>query len=63
VTVLYVETAEECLILFKVKSKIPDFERGKRRILTAGIPVVFRGSKLKIPAGSCRESPKCKEVN
>jgi hypothetical protein len=37
------ETFEKCSILFKVKSKIPDFERGKARILTTGIPVVFRG--------------------
>jgi hypothetical protein len=36
------ETFEKCSILFKIKSKIPDFERGKARILTAGIPVVFR---------------------
>jgi hypothetical protein len=31
------ETFEKCSILFKFKSKIPDFERGKARILTAGI--------------------------
>jgi len=31
------ETFEKCLILFKVKSKIPDFEREKTKILTTGI--------------------------
>ncbi len=29
-----VETFEKCSILFKFKSKIPDFERGKAKILT-----------------------------
>ena len=29
------ETFEKCSILFKSKSKIPDFERGKAKILTA----------------------------
>ncbi len=28
------ETFEKCSILFKFKSKIPDFERGKANILT-----------------------------
>jgi hypothetical protein len=28
------ETFEKCSILFKFKSKIPDFERGKAKILT-----------------------------
>jgi hypothetical protein len=37
-TFLSYETFEKCSILFKVKSKIPDFERGKPRILTTGIP-------------------------
>jgi hypothetical protein len=32
--------------LYKVKSKIPDFERGKAIILTTGIPLVFRGLKF-----------------
>jgi hypothetical protein len=35
------ETFEKCSILFKVKSKIPDFERGKARILTT--PIIHRG--------------------
>jgi preprotein translocase subunit SecA len=35
------ETLEKCSILFKVKSKIPDFERGKARILTT--PTIHRG--------------------
>jgi hypothetical protein len=34
------ETFEKCSILFKVKSKIPDFERGKARILTT--PIIYR---------------------
>ena len=38
-TLYYDETFEKCSILFKVKSKIPDFERGKARILTTGIPL------------------------
>jgi hypothetical protein len=29
--------------LFEIKSKIPDFERGKVKILTTVIHVVFRG--------------------
>ncbi|MFZ0448180.1 MAG: hypothetical protein WAL98_02975, partial [Desulfatiglandaceae bacterium] len=33
-------------ILFEVKSKIPDFERGKAKILTTGICWIFRGLKL-----------------
>ncbi len=37
------ETFEKCSILLKFKSKIPDFERGKTKILTTGIHVVFRG--------------------
>ena len=40
-TLYYDETFEKCSILFKVKSKIPDFERGKARILTTRI--VHRG--------------------
>jgi len=31
------ETFEKCSILFKFKSKIPDFEREKAIILTTGI--------------------------
>ena len=31
---------------FKIKSKIPDFERGKAKILTTGIHLVFRGLKF-----------------
>jgi len=31
------ETFEKCSILFKAKSKIPDFEREKAKILTTGI--------------------------
>jgi len=30
----------------KIKSKIPDYERGKIKILTAGIHSVFRGLKF-----------------
>jgi hypothetical protein len=33
-------------IFFKIKSKIPDFERGKARILTTAIHSVFRGLKF-----------------
>jgi hypothetical protein len=40
------ETFEKCSIMFKVKSKIPDFERGKARILTTGIP--FSISRIRI---------------
>jgi hypothetical protein len=44
--------------LFKVKSKIPDFERGKARILTTPIihrdrhpyPEVFRGLEFELDA-------------
>jgi hypothetical protein len=36
----YSETFEKCSALFKVKSKIPDFERGKARILTT--PIMHR---------------------
>jgi hypothetical protein len=32
------ETFEKCSILLKVKSKIPDFERGKTKILTIPVP-------------------------
>jgi len=32
--------------LFKFKSKIPDFERGKAKILTTGIYKIFRGLKF-----------------
>jgi hypothetical protein len=38
------ETFEKCFPLlarFKFKSKIPDFERGKAKILTTGIHGVF----------------------
>jgi hypothetical protein len=45
-----VETFEKCSILFKVKSKIPDFELGKARILTTGIPIVFRGLEFESDA-------------
>ncbi len=31
----YIETFEKCQFLFEFKSKIPDFERGKAKILTA----------------------------
>ncbi len=37
------EVFEKCLILSNVKSKIPDFEREKRKISTAEIQLVFRG--------------------
>ena len=32
---LNTEAFEKCSILFKFKSKIPDYERGKAKILTA----------------------------
>jgi len=32
--------------LFEIKSRIPDFERGKAKILTTGIHGVFRGLKF-----------------
>jgi hypothetical protein len=38
--------------LFKVKSKIPDFEREKAKILTPEIPLVFRGFEFE-PDGAC----------
>jgi hypothetical protein len=38
---LVIETFEKCSFLFKFKSKIPDFERGKAKILTTGIHCVF----------------------
>jgi hypothetical protein len=36
--------------LFKIKSKIPDFERGKTKILTTGICAIFRGLKFESDA-------------
>jgi len=40
------EPVSKYSILFEVKSKIPDFERGKAKISTTGIQVVFRGLKF-----------------
>jgi len=40
---LQIEAFEKCSFLFKFKSKIPDFDRGKAKILTTGIHRVFRG--------------------
>jgi hypothetical protein len=40
------ETFEKCSISFKVKSKIPDFERGKARILTKRVTTPVPGSKV-----------------
>jgi hypothetical protein len=37
------EASEKCSILFKVKSKIPNSERGKARILT--LPVFIRTAR------------------
>jgi hypothetical protein len=37
----------------KIKSKIPDYERGKIKILTAGIHSVFRGLKFLSDLSAC----------
>ncbi len=42
----YYEAVSKCSILFEIKSKIPDFEREKAKILTTGIHGVFRGLKF-----------------
>ncbi len=44
--VFRLETFEKYSILFKVKSKIPDFERGKAKILTYKITTPVPGSKV-----------------
>jgi len=43
---LFEEPVSKCSILLKVKSKIPDFERGMAKILATGIHLVFRGLKF-----------------
>jgi hypothetical protein len=43
---------EVCAYLFEFKSKIPDFERGKAKISTTGIYLIFRGLKFEPDAGT-----------
>ena len=41
-------------IFYKIKSKIPDFEREKAKVLTTGIYYIFRGLKLETDADLSR---------
>jgi len=43
-----IETFAKCSILFKFKSKIPDFERGKTKILTTDIHFSISRIELKL---------------
>jgi len=54
------EAFEKCSILFKFKSKIPDFERGKAKILNTDIHRVFRGLKFESDAGIGQKGTFCK---
>ncbi len=57
------ESFEKCSILFKVKSKIPDFEREKTKILTTGIHRVFRGLKFEPDAEIGQKGAFCKGLD
>jgi len=58
-----IETFEKCSFFFKFKSKIPDFERGKAKILTTGIHRVFRGLQFEPDAEIGQKGAFCKGLN
>ena len=47
--------------LFKIKSKIPDFERGKAKISTGGVYQIFRVLKSQPDLSACNTQA-CAEI-
>jgi len=54
------ETFGKYSFLFKFKSKIPDFDRGKAKILTTDIHYVFRGLQFETDAEIGQKGAFCK---